>query len=82
MVSHNVSVSTGDACESQTEQVLGEERHLPHYSSSYWLFEAIVHWVTISDSLPWLCPPLLGLAAGVVDLHRSDSRGERQAGLV
>lgn len=81
MVSHNVSVSTDDACESQTEQVLREEGHLT-LSNSYWLFEAIVHWVMISDSLPWLCPPLLGLAAGVVDLHRSDSRGERQAGLV
>lgn len=36
MVSHNVSVSTGDACESQTEQVRGEEGCLPH-NNFYWL---------------------------------------------
>lgn len=39
-------------------------------------FWAIIHWVMVSDSLPWLCPSLLGLAAGVVHLHHCE--GERR----
>lgn len=46
-------------------------------------FRPIIHWVMISDSLPWLCPSLLGLAAGVVYLHHCEGerRGTGRAGL-
>lgn len=55
-------------------------------------FWAIIHWVMISDSPPWLCPSLLGLVAGVVHLHqcererrvtgRADFRSAGTGGLV
>lgn len=35
-------------------------------------FQAIIHWVVMSDSLPWFCPSLLGLAAGVVHVHHCE----------
>ncbi len=46
--------------------------------ASFW---AIIHWVIMSDSLPWLCPsPPLGLAAGVVHLHLCEGGKRRVTG--
>ena len=46
-------------------------------------FWTVIHWVSISDSLPWSRPSLLGLAAGVVRPHRCEGerRGMGRAGL-
>lgn len=46
-------------------------------------FWAVIHWVMISDSLPWSRPSLLGLAAGVVCPHlcEEERRVTGRAGL-
>lgn len=35
-------------------------------------FWAIIQWVMVFNSLPWLCPSPLGLVAGVVHLHHCE----------
>ncbi|CAB1433303.1 unnamed protein product [Pleuronectes platessa] len=55
-----------------------EERVVCVHDNSHWLvFRPRYHWVWMYESPPWLCPSLLGVAAGVVRLHHvgSDRRG-------
>lgn len=75
--SHKVStgaaaVLTGYARESQRPL---EKRAVFAMTTLSGFLRAAICWVMISDSLPWLRPSLLGLAAGVVHVHHCE-KGE------